>query len=109
MDEQQQTQLIEDLKRKHGVNRVHVITTPDGETVYVRAPAQGVWRRFRAEMQDDRRNEMASERLMRACLLHPDMPSFDAMLEDRPALLDTFASELCEIAGLVKHSEKKVL
>lgn len=101
-------ELVEQLKKQHGVSKVHVFSA-SGHTVLVRMPATAVWRRFRSEMNDVRRRDDAGERLLRSCLLHPDQAGFDAMVEDQPGLLDTFANELAEVAGLAKSVEKKVL
>jgi hypothetical protein len=101
--------LVEDLKKQHGVSRVHVFTAETGETVYVRTPPIGAWRRFRSQMQNPTKRDEAGEVLLRGCLLSPDKNTFDAWLEERPGLLDTFASELAEVAGLSKDVEKKVL
>lgn len=101
-------ELAAELKRQHGISKVHVFESGTNK-VFVRSPQTGVWRRFRSQMQEAKRRDEASEQLFRACLLHPSQEVFNAMLEDEPGLLDTFASELCEVAGLAKEVEKKVL
>lgn len=108
-EEEREQALVEGLKARHNVTQVHKFTADTGHTVYVRMPPSATWRRFRAQMQEPKKREAAGEILIRSCLLHPEEAGFDAMLTERPGLLDTFASELCELAGLSREIEKKVL
>lgn len=101
--------LVEELKKTHGIREVHRFVAESGETVYLKMPPQPLWRRFRSQITDDKRRTEAPELLLRSCLLHPTQDAFDVMLEERPGLLDTFASQLVELAGLAKEVEKKVL
>lgn len=108
-NKQSQAELVDDLKKQHGVTRIHVFTSDTGETVYLRTPTVGNWRRFRSQMTNPAKRDEAGEVLLRGCLLSPSKEVFDGWLEERPGLLDTFASELAEVSGLSKDVEKKVL
>lgn len=109
-EEGTEAKLVEDLKKKHGITQVHRHTAETGEQVYLRMPEVGVWRRFRSQLHDERKRADAPEIVLRSCLLHPDQAGFDAMIAERPGLLDFFAGCLLEMAGLGKAgAEKKVL
>lgn len=108
-EEQRELALVDELKAKHNITRVHVFTASTGETVYVRMPLAGPWRRFRSQVTNETKRADAAELLFRTCLLHPSQEAFDLMLEERPGLLDNFAGMLIELAGLERSTEKKVL
>lgn len=99
---------VESLKAKHGVSKVYALDDGDGHVVYVRMPSVGVWRRFRSQIQDARKRDEAGQVLFYSCLLHPDAEAFRALVELQPGIVDSFASEVCELAGLAKDVEKKV-
>ena len=106
---QTEAELVEQLKKQHGIGKIFMFAAETGETVYCRAPAVGVWRRFRSQMQNPAKRDEAGEVLVRSCVLFPEKGIVDAWLEERPALVETFADELAQIAGLSKDVEKKVL
>lgn len=103
-----EVELVEGLKKQHGVSKVYSFTAETGETVYCKAPPIAAWRRFRSHMQNPSKRDEAGEVLVRTCLLHPDTATFDSWLVERPALIETFADELAQVAGLSKDVEKKV-
>lgn len=104
----QEEALIEQLKEKHKVSQVHTFISESGHAVHVRMPDQARWRRFRAQVNDDRKRVDAAETLFRSCLLWPAPAALEAMLDEQPGLLDTFASQLVKLAGLDREVEKKV-
>lgn len=102
-------QQIAELKERHKVSKLHMLRAGQGEFVVVRMPTDANWKRFRKQMADEAKRADALETLLRTSIVYPDPPAFDAMLAERPGLLDTFASNLGELAGLEKEIEKKVL
>ena len=101
-------QEIDALKKAHGINRIYRLES-DNVAIYVRMPSPGVWRRFRSHVNDPRKRDEAGEAMLRASLIKPSQEEFSALLEERPGLLDTFANEVTELAGLKNDVEKKVL
>jgi hypothetical protein len=100
----------EELKAQLRVSQLLELEAPTGEVAYFRPPGGAVWRRFLAQGADERKQEVATENLVRGCLVHPDQASFNALLEDRPGLVQTFGVTLVEHAGAsAKGAEKKVL
>lgn len=88
---------IEALKARHGDMRR--VKTKRGDVI-VRGPDQGEWRRFRAESGDAKKKAQSVETLVRACVVHPPAPEFAALLERAPALVETLAESVLELAGL---------
>lgn len=85
------------LKAQHGDLRR--VKTKRGDVI-VRGPDQGEWRRFRADSADPKKKAQSVETLVRACVVHPDPPLFSALLERAPALVETLAESVLELAGL---------
>lgn len=101
---------IDALKQKLNVSRLYQLEAKSGESVLVRMPTTGDWRRFRSQLHEERKRVDAPETLLRSCIVHPDKAGFDAMVEEMPGLLDNFAAQLVELAsGDGRSGEKKVL
>lgn len=100
-------ELKEKLKAQHG--DIYSVSAPSGEMVVVRMPDRALWKRFRSHMADERRRIDALENLVRGCVVHPDAPTFDAMLEKKPGLAETFGAAVVDLAGMAQDSEKKAL
>lgn len=98
---------LDALKAKHG-RQLQLITTPEGEVV-VRAPDRATWRMFKSMVSDDSKRELAAERLLHACLVHPDKVTLERMLDDAPALEDVLAGAVLELAKQRASIEKKAL
>lgn len=88
--------LLEQLRAQHG--DVFELTE-GGETVVVKRPSRGDYRRFRQDRQDDKRRAMALETLFEACLVHPELDALEPVLDRKPALADVFGGRLLEIAS----------
>jgi hypothetical protein len=74
---------IDELKAKHG--RIYELSAGD-VSVVVRMPNSAEWREWMASSQKAGRFDaacslIASERLLRCCLLHPDVAAFELMLQ----------------------------
>jgi hypothetical protein len=88
---------IEQLKDAHG--ELRRVKTKRGDVV-VRGPSVGEWRRWRAESADAKRRAQSIETLVRSCVVHPEPPAFGELLEKAPALVETLAEAVLELAGL---------
>jgi hypothetical protein len=86
-----------EMKEKHPGS---VALTAGGETVVVVAPSRPIWKRFRTVVaSDDKRRPEGLEQLLRDCLVYPDQKALTAILDRKPGLSETFAAEVCELAG----------
>lgn len=97
-------ELIEQLKTKNAgcaLNRLE----HRGVEVVVKVPDEMTWRKFTKAIRDEKRRDEASERLVFDCLVWPEAVAFLATSKALPAIVSTFASDLCEMAGLAAHSE----
>lgn len=97
---------IEELKAKYG--ELHVLEH-QGNEVIVTAPNRPTWKRFRSQILDDRKHDIALEELVRACVVYPDRATFDALLDKKPGLVETFGKAVTELAGSGGNPEKKAL
>lgn len=97
---------IDALKAQHGDLRR--VKTKRGDVI-VRGPDQGEWRRFRAESGDAKKKAQSVETLVRACVVHPAAPAFSAMLDRAPALVETLAESVLELAGLEEERAGEAL
>ena len=95
--------IVEELKEKHGAN-LHIVTA-QGVEVVVKVPSKAAYRRFRQSSRDEKRRDDATETLLRDCVVYPDAQTLNSEIEKRPAIVDTFAAEVLELAGLVKEAE----
>ena len=89
---------IDALKEQHGDLRS--VKTKRSGTIIVRGPSAGEWRRWRADSADVKKRAQSVETLVRACVVHPDAAGFSALLERAPALVETLAESVLELAGL---------
>lgn len=97
---------IEVLKTQHG--QLHLLELDD-EAVVAKAPTRALWKRFRAQTQDETKRLIAAENLVRDCVVWPAKNELEAMWERKPGLIESFGSELLELAGLSNKVEKKAL
>jgi hypothetical protein len=97
---------LEELRAKH---RELFQFTQGDVTVVATPPNRHLWKRFRTQMMDDRRQSDAMENLVRDCVLYPDRAAFEAILERRPGLVEAFGKQLQELAGAGGEVEKKAL
>lgn len=76
---------------------IGIVTTRAGGVVIVRKPNHMHYRKF-IESKTGKSVEDA-EALIRSCLVYPDKPTFSALLEDLPGLIDAIATKACALAG----------
>lgn len=88
---------LEQLKQQHG----KVVRLAAGDSVvYVKRATREIYKRFRAQAQDDARRAVAATNLVNACLVWPGDAEREAMFDEYPGLIDTLAGALLELAGL---------
>lgn len=97
---------IEALKAKHG--RIFSLEV-QGDTFIAKNPTRDVWKRFRAQIMDESKRVIAPENLVLACIVDPSGPELDALLEQKPGLVETLSKALSESAGATGDAEKKAL
>jgi hypothetical protein len=98
---------VSELKTKHG-GGLHLIEHEE-HAVVVKMPSVGEAKRFRAATADDAKKPAALEVLLRACVVWPDTSGLDAMMAEKPFLVETFGGGLLELAGAAKSPSKKAL
>lgn len=109
---------IEQLRKEHA--HVHHLTCrlPEGGDadvyeVVCKRPNRAEFKRFLSErgkcQGDVQRADEVLEAFLRRHLLLPDKLEFDAMLDERPGLLETFASKLLDLCGAGAEVEAKKL
>jgi hypothetical protein len=97
---------VEELKAKHGA--LHSLSVGDAEVI-VKAPRGEIWRRYRTQLLDEQKRIVATENLVRGCVVWPDKAGLDSMLDARPGLAEAFGRELVKMAGAGEDVEKKAL
>jgi hypothetical protein len=98
--------LIEDLKAKHG-EVVHLVDQETGTEVVVRKPPRAAYKRFRSMAFDPKKQADAAESLMVDCIVHPSRDEWNTLLEQYPALAETFAPEVLKLAGASQSVDAK--
>lgn len=97
---------VSELKAKHGA--LHLLEHEE-HAVVVKMPSVGDAKRFRAATSDEAKKPQALEVLLRSCVVWPDAAGLEAMLSERPFLVETFGGGLLELAGAAKSPAKKAL
>lgn len=85
----------------------HFISGPEGHEVFVNRPSRAAWKRFVKTQDDSSKRLDALEQLLKDCLVYPDKPGLDAILDSRPALGGLFGARLLELAGAGETELKK--
>ncbi len=99
---------IADLKAEHGDN-LHLLEHL-GREVVVKMPDRGAWKRFKGSMANEGPGRLeATAQFIRDCRVHPSPEELEAMFAELPALADTFAGELAELAGAAKSANHRKL
>jgi hypothetical protein len=99
-------QTIEDLKAKHG-EVVHLVDPETRTEVVARKPPRAAYKRFRSMAFDPKKQADAAESLMVDCVVYPSRDEWNAMLEQYPALAETFAPEVLKLAGASQSVDAK--
>lgn len=102
MKELEQSQ-IDALKVANPNVELHQVRVGDGERetlIVVKVPDRTRWMRFKEQAADKNRRALAFEALVHDCTVFPSKPELMALLDARPALVESFGGQICEIAGL---------
>lgn len=86
---------ISEAEERFGAKKIAVVRTEVG-CVIVKRPHPLIYKKFRD------RGELKTtdlEKLVRACLVHPDGNALDKVFEEEPAALDRAANCVVELAG----------
>ncbi len=104
----QATRELADMKamraaeESHGrfeLRKIAAVKTEEG-VVIVKKPNHVIYKKFRDTNEFDTE---ALFKLVKTCLVHPDLPKFEKLLEERPAVLERAANAVIELAG---HNRK---
>lgn len=97
--EKPSTEQLEQWERDHPRTRV-LSFEDDTIFVVVRSPTSMEYRRWKDAIRVDQQRAMAGENLARACLLYPSAEAMSGLLVAMPALYDSIAGEVLELAGM---------
>lgn len=99
--------IVEDLKAKHAGVKMSLLQH-QGASIIVRHPTPAIYRKSKAYSRDEKTSADANEQLVRDCLLWPSKEELNAIMQDQPAITDTFASDLVKIAGGARGADEVV-
>lgn len=98
------------LKQKHNVTKLYQLTHPAlNVSVLVRKPTTFEYAKWADRKSDPDQRSKASRQLFFDCVVHPEGDELDTLMTEYPALPDTFAGEVLELAGAAAKIEKKAL
>jgi len=100
------------VKAANPSTEVHLLTHDElPDQVIVRSPTGAEWRMFRNMQSDDDGGQKvaAGRMLVDSCVVHPPKGELAAMLEAHPGLVETWAGEIVEIAGVTRKATRKKL
>lgn len=97
MPEKITPELLRSLAMEHPDERLEHLVHPDEPKfeVVVRTPRAEEFKRWKREPDRDE----ATERIMSLCLVYPSAEEWEAMLNKRPALADTFGQDIPKLVG----------
>lgn len=100
-------EVIDQAKQAHG--EVYCLEGAD-VAVLVRSPKRAEYRKFKATVLGNQAAAAdALETLLREVVVFPDSAAFDALLEQKPGLSETFGQKVLEIAGVSEQVSLKKL
>ena len=97
---------IDKMKAENGA----VFLLEHGDDQYlVRRPTRMEYEAFIKTAMDEELRHTAQLKLVRAVMLVPDLPAFDKLLEQFPALADSLSGPVLKLAGAAKLADAKKL
>lgn len=97
------------LKTKYPGVKLVELKHPNGTSVVVRKPGTHDYRKWADRKADVDSRGTANQLLFQDCVVHPAGDELLRLIEDLPALPDTFSQDLLELAGAAVKTEKKEL
>jgi hypothetical protein len=99
--------VLKEAKSKANASKVFIVKIED-DCFLVRRPKTDEFDRFMAAAKAEGiKYSVEARNLSRACVLYPDKPAFQALIEEQPGLGMAIAGELLTLAGLSKNTELK--
>lgn len=88
---------VDEGRKKFGDGAIFVLESEStGHRVIVRRPSREAYRRFRSDRHNPDKRSQAIETLFLGSLLHPTPKDFDRILDEFPALADTFGAQILD-------------
>ena len=88
--------VVDGLKSKHGCE-LTLVEVGENEFV-VRGPTREQYAVFRGMIFDESKRSFATEDLVRACVVYPDLKTFEAQLAKHPALTEVLSEHVLALA-----------
>lgn len=99
-------ELAETLDKLAGTHpELAVVKTASGKAVF-RKPTRPEYKRHLSLLFNEKTRADALEQLARACVVHPDKPTFAQWLEDKPGIPVACADTLTTLAGGAKDEDE---
>jgi hypothetical protein len=70
-----------------------------GHEAVFRSPGRSIWKLYLAQQRDDSTKIQANDVLIANCRIWPESAALEAIFEDAPGLVETWALKLMEAAG----------
>ena len=108
-------EVVDQLKQAHPDVELHKLSTtmPSGETVegVVRVPTRAEWKMSRELVAsgDAAKRVAAASVLFNACVLYPSGTTRELLVAKRPGIVDVWAGEIGELAGIVQGTRVEKL
>lgn len=90
------TEKLLELESKHGKERIACVRTDLGMVILNR-PNPVLFRRFQDQ---EKATTLEAEKLVRPCVIHPNIDRFDIMCEEQPMILARCAERVAKLAGM---------
>jgi hypothetical protein len=108
-------EVVAQLKEANPKAELHKLSTPTpwGEVVegVVRVPTRAEWKMSRELIasNDPAKKVQAAQRLFEACVLYPSGTQRDQLVATRPGIVDVWAGEIGELAGVMQGTRVEKL
>lgn len=96
---------IDKLKAAHPGVELYALTASSADgarsvSVIAKVPDRTRWMRFKEQASDKNRKALATESLVRDCVVYPVAAELDSVIEKRPGLVESFGAEIAALAGI---------
>jgi hypothetical protein len=100
--------MIEELKAKYADKELELIEAA-GEKLVAGTPSKAEWNKFQSWIQDEKKKSLAYHDFVIGSIVYPPTQELEALLDRKPGLAITVASQLSEMAGLDSRVTRKKL